>query len=535
VSVTFHDAFCGAGGSTLGALRAGAQPVLGLNHWQVACDTYAENHASSGADVLCADICTIDPRRIPTADVLLASPECTHHSYARGRPKDDPSLFDPAGDQGAERSRATMWDVPRFAEHHGYRAIVVENVVQIRRWRPKATPGALYQAWLGVMLALGYEHREVFLNAMVCGVPQSRDRIFVVFWRRGERAPDLEITPECWCAPCGRLVEGRQTFKQSKSLDVHYGAQYVYTCPGCRGRVAPVVRPAAAAIDWTLPAVRIGDRSKPLKPATLERIRRGLLRLGQRPLVIPLHHLADRSVRARPADGAPLPTQTARQEQGLVVAVGGNTFEREHYARAWPSDEPMPVVTATADRALVVPAGGRVAEGRSAGEPMHTLVGSDRLALALVYAGREHAIPRSAEEPMPCQTTINSLYLVEPFQVDLRGENRARPADGAPLSTIHALVTYRGGQDARSVEEPAPTLTTLEQQALLAHGAEPSAVEVEDCSFRMLQPHELKRGQDFDKSYRLHGNKRQQVAQIGNAVPAGAEHELVRRLIGVLA
>jgi len=30
---------------------------------------------------------------------------------------------------GAVRSRATMWDVPRFAEHHRYRAVIVENVV----------------------------------------------------------------------------------------------------------------------------------------------------------------------------------------------------------------------------------------------------------------------------------------------------------------------------------------------------------------------------------------------------------------------
>jgi DNA (cytosine-5)-methyltransferase 1 len=32
-------------------------------------------------------------------------------------------------DAAAERSRATMWDVPRFAETHRYQAVVVENVV----------------------------------------------------------------------------------------------------------------------------------------------------------------------------------------------------------------------------------------------------------------------------------------------------------------------------------------------------------------------------------------------------------------------
>lgn len=36
----------------------------------------------------------------------------------------------PLPDDAAVRSRATMWDVVRFAEHHLYRAIVVENVVE---------------------------------------------------------------------------------------------------------------------------------------------------------------------------------------------------------------------------------------------------------------------------------------------------------------------------------------------------------------------------------------------------------------------
>src|SRR3954447_2593081 len=122
---TFHDQFCGAGGSTLGAVRAGAVPVLGINHSPIACETYEANHAVHGAQALCQDVVVLDPRKLPRADMLLTSPECTHHSYARGRQKDDPSLFDPTGDKEAERSRATMWDVPRFAEVHDYDSIIV--------------------------------------------------------------------------------------------------------------------------------------------------------------------------------------------------------------------------------------------------------------------------------------------------------------------------------------------------------------------------------------------------------------------------
>jgi DNA (cytosine-5)-methyltransferase 1 len=37
-------------------------------------------------------------------------------------------------DEAAERSRATMWDVVRFAEHHRYTSVIVENVVDAAKW-----------------------------------------------------------------------------------------------------------------------------------------------------------------------------------------------------------------------------------------------------------------------------------------------------------------------------------------------------------------------------------------------------------------
>lgn len=155
MSLTFHDMFCGAGGSTLGALQAGATPSIGMNHWQTACDSYDENHSASGGRAACVDVVTQDPRRYPRADLLLASPECTHHSYARGKQKDDPGLFDPDGDQGAQRSRATMWDVVRFAEAHAYRAVIVENVGAAVKWGLRRGQklkhghyGPLFVAWL---------------------------------------------------------------------------------------------------------------------------------------------------------------------------------------------------------------------------------------------------------------------------------------------------------------------------------------------------------------------------------------------------
>jgi DNA (cytosine-5)-methyltransferase 1 len=593
VSVTFHDLFCGAGGSTLGAALAGATPLLGANHWPVACESYATNHPDTRVD--CADVCTVDPRRYPRADMLLASPECTHHSYASGRKKDDPNLFDPQADLGAERSRATMWDVVRFAEVHDYDAVIVENVEAAVKWGMRQGQkyrhgdyGPLFHAWLNAMSALGYEKQLVHLNSMTVGVPQSRDRLYVVFWKKGMRAPDLNLTPTCWCGACGKLVAGYQQWKRHGATTGSYGVQYVYACPDCHTRVAPVIRPAAAAIDWSLPAERIADRARPLKPATLARIRRGLDRLEQRADVVTLEHLLSGGASVDP--------------DGLIAQVGGNLYERPGYARVWPTDTPMPTLTGTGDRALVVPtthAGGadraRVAgtaplpaqTGRQEqalvlsnmtngvprladAEPAATVTGGNKL--GLVVANRQHAIAQpAAGRPLHTLDTKGAGYLVDPMQIDLRGENRPRPAAGEPLSTLaasgqhhglafvvanyspgwvrdaharevgtltatdsHAILTYRGPADGRSVAEPASAIATLAQHALVGHAARPADVAVEDCRFRMLQPHELQAAQGFPEDYVLTGTKRDKVAQIGNAVSAPSEAQLVARVIDAI-
>lgn len=283
MSVTITDLFCGAGGSSLGAVYAGAELRLGLNHWDRAVETHNANFPDADHD--CADVSQTNPRRYRRSDILLASPECTNHSLAKGALRRKPkaaSLFDdgPAGDAEQDRSRATMWDVVRFAEVHQYAAIIVENVVDAFKWGP-GDDGALFRAWVLSLHALGYEHEIVWLNSMFAGlVPQSRDRMYVVFWQRGMRRPDLNVRPVSWCPQCESVVRGRQSFKRHiKSRWGRYGTQYLYTCPECLGVVHPGAVPAAAAIDWTLPIGRIGDRARPLATATRSRIKAGLERL----------------------------------------------------------------------------------------------------------------------------------------------------------------------------------------------------------------------------------------------------------------
>lgn len=308
MTVTITDLFCGAGGSTAGAVQVpGVRVIMAANHWRLAVATHQVNHPSTDHD--CVDVSQVDPRRYPATDVLWASPECTNHSQARGisrlqqveaRRADllgTPGVRPGLDGDAAMRSRATMWDVVRFAERHRYRAIIVENVVEAASW-------VLFPAWRAALTDLGYEMRLVCLNSMHAHqrgmpAPQSRDRLYVVAWRRGERAPNLEqvVRPWAWCPEHG-WVRAVQTFKRPDALAGRYRSQYVYRC---RGQIVePPVLPAASVIDWTDPGTRIGDRPRPLAKRTKDRIRIGIDRYWASGTVQSTRH-------PLPADGAPTP------------------------------------------------------------------------------------------------------------------------------------------------------------------------------------------------------------------------------------
>ncbi|MBX6391392.1 MAG: DNA cytosine methyltransferase [Frankia sp.] len=398
MSLTALDLFCGAGGSSTGLAAAGVRVVLAANHWQLAVDVHQANHPQTDHD--CADISAVDPRRYPPTDLLWASPECTNHSVAKGvrRPTGQLDLFDTnRPDPAAERSRATMWDVVRFAETalmrgRPYRAIIVENVVDAARWM-------FWPAWRAALEAAGYTLRTVFLNSAFAhgkdyqGAPQYRDRLYVVAWRRGATPPDLDIRPPGWCPTCERPVEAVQAWKRPWQPWGRYRAQYTYLCPACRGEVEPFALPAAVAIDWSDVGEVIGARRRPLTQATRERIRAGLARYG-RPILAPAGGTWNES--ATPVD-APMRTRTTRETEGIACpppvapASGGAepflAMLRRH-VRPTPIRQPAGTVAAAGNHhGLVTPPGALLVPyygtgvARPVDRPAGTVTTRDRHAL----------------------------------------------------------------------------------------------------------------------------------------------------------
>ena len=116
------DLFCGAGGSSTGLMKAADKlglhvDLLAIDHWDIAIATHSTNYP--GSDHRCESLDTVDPRKaIPGGrlDLLVASPECTHHSKARG------------GKPMSDQSRASAWHVLRWCEAMDVRNVLIENV-----------------------------------------------------------------------------------------------------------------------------------------------------------------------------------------------------------------------------------------------------------------------------------------------------------------------------------------------------------------------------------------------------------------------
>lgn len=541
LDVTVTDLFCGAGGSSIGAEAAGARLRMAANHWSMAIETHAGNFPNADHD--CADVSQVDPRRYPTTDVLIASPECTNHSQAKSN-RHDANLFDPVGDPGAERSRSTMWDVPRFAERHRYQIVVVENVVEVRRWAP-------YSAWLAAMEALGYRHKACYLNSLIAHpTPQSRDRIYIVFWRDGNRVPDLDFRPRSFCQTHGD-VEAAQRWKNEGKPGGKFRQQYLYRCPRCHEIAAPYAWPAASAIDWALPAQRIGDRVKPLAEATMRRIRVGLERYGSAIVQKSGHtYEAGGYVRAWPVDG-PLPTQTTETHHALACPpfmLSQYDYKGGDQRRVYGVDEPLRTVVADGNHhGLVVPThhGGDGLRARPTSEPWPTQSGRQENGVAFLpfiaelRGGSSDA--RGVDEPLSTLTASGNHHALIVKNYGDGGDPSMTKPITSPFGTVttqdhHSLLSlpfltsYYGNGGASPVDEPVPTVTTHDRHGLV----EPTAVDVEDCGFRMLEPHEIGRAMAFPDSYVVVGNKRQRVRQYGNAVTPPIMSMILERAIGSL-
>jgi DNA (cytosine-5)-methyltransferase 1 len=575
---TIHavDLFCGAGGTSTGLAQAckalGVDvDLVAINHWTTAVNSHAKNHP--WARHMCVPVESVNPREAMPGGVvhiLCASPECTHHSTARG------------GKPTSDQLRASAWHIMRWVNELDVRNILIENVPEFEGWGPvsvktgrpiKRERGKYFRAFVDALSHSGYAVSWKVLNAADYGAATSRRRLFLVA-RKGKRVP-------AWPAQ----THSRRDKKTGQP-----------SVPGTKPW-----RAAREVIDWSLEGKSIFDREKPLADKTVQRILAGLEKHGGpalQPFLVLLR--GGEAGRSSASVDGPVPTLTAGGEHVAVAEPFLLGQQSGGAPRA--VSEPAPTIAAGGAVSLVEPVlvdtfGSKDtwgARGRSIAEPVPAVAGNGRWAVAspvlVPYYGTADGAPVAS--PLPTVTTVDRFGLVEPFIIttDRLDTNRSLPRPvSEPVPTIVAsndrvglaeafLVPNFGERDGQaprthSVHDPVPTVTGHGAGALIEPAVEPAEAcgtcghdyptngcdccertvfgssigrngvdglalvqpvvngRKLDIRFRMLQPHELARAMGFPADYVFEGSRRDMVKQVGNAVEVHQSRALIHNLL----
>ena len=248
------DLFCGGGGFSEGVARAcekrGVKNVklFAVNHWKLAVESHKKNHP--WADHYWSKINQVNPLDLVPGgrmDLLVASPECTNHSNARGgRPIKD-------------QSRSTAWDILKFPQELYIKNIIIENVQEFRLWGPlgadgkpmKSRKGETFKAYINALMALGYKVDHNVLNSADFGAATTRKRLFIIA-RRGHRSIAWPVQTHA--------KDPEQVRLGGKKLKPWVGAHTI--------------------IKKDKLGKSIFNRKKPLAPSTIARIAAGLKKFG---------------------------------------------------------------------------------------------------------------------------------------------------------------------------------------------------------------------------------------------------------------
>jgi len=165
--------FSGAAGTSVGARQAGASIVWAANHNRLCVDVHAANFPE--ARNVCQDLHLFNHAAMDKHDLLLASPVCRASSQA-SRPGRATAAEQGPGSLLASAHnayRALPWSVIDALEVNRPDSFVVENVPDWREW-------VFYADFLRMTRRLGYKVTEQVLDSAAWGVPQSRERLFVI-------------------------------------------------------------------------------------------------------------------------------------------------------------------------------------------------------------------------------------------------------------------------------------------------------------------------------------------------------------------
>ena len=171
--------FSGCGGLSTGLLDAGISVLAGFDIDKRAIEAYTYNHCYRGSKGFQMDLATVGGREllrlsdVKTIDLVAGGPPCQAFSIA-GKQK------------GTADARGNLiFDFLRLVSEISPKAVLFENVPNLTR----IEDGKLLKRFMNDLEELGYAVSESILLAANFGVPQMRQRLFVVGVRQQDPLP----------------------------------------------------------------------------------------------------------------------------------------------------------------------------------------------------------------------------------------------------------------------------------------------------------------------------------------------------------
>jgi len=177
----YIDLFAGIGGFHLALSSFGAECVF-VSEWdKQASETYKTNFGIEPY----GDITTIHEKDIPSHDIICGGFPC--------------QAFSISGKQGGfNDTRGTLFfDIARIINHHKPKIVFLENVKNIT----KHNDGDTLKVILTTLDELGYNVSHKVLNSSNYGLPQNRERVFFIGFRK-----DLGIEKFKFPEPLNKIV-----------------------------------------------------------------------------------------------------------------------------------------------------------------------------------------------------------------------------------------------------------------------------------------------------------------------------------------
>ena len=153
--------FSGAGGLDLGFIMAGHKVIWANDCYEDAVKTYRKN---IGDHIVLADIKDIPSEEIPDCDIVIGGFPCQGFSVANTKRKED------------DERNVLYKELVRVIDAKKPSFFLAENVKGLTN----LSKGKVFEMILSDFTTLGYRVCHKILNSADYGVPQTRQRVFIV-------------------------------------------------------------------------------------------------------------------------------------------------------------------------------------------------------------------------------------------------------------------------------------------------------------------------------------------------------------------